>query len=194
LQYSDYRIEQVFGRDRCDIVQFMSSQFYRHFDAQLNDDTQEVYSVRSIDGHLLAAFGLNRRVDEFFCRHYVQDVRHTLQGAVSAAIDPKSILEISHLSVVEARTVCRLIPSLAAFLAEQANYVVCTATRTLAKLFIRRGLAPHKLGMADQNQLPLELRQGWGDYYDHEPMVLGGDVTLAAECLAEVAAAGQRSA
>ena len=89
------------------------------------------------------------------------------------------VVEFAHLSVRKPRSICRLLPVLAEFLAQQADYLICTATRELARFFSRRGLAPNALGKADVSSLPLEQRSGWGAYYDHEPVVLSGSLQSA---------------
>jgi hypothetical protein len=76
------------------------------------------------------------------------------------------------------------LPILAEFLARQADYLICTATRELALFFSRRGLAPNVLGKADVCSLPLDQRTGWGAYYDHEPVVLSGSLQSACAQLA----------
>jgi hypothetical protein len=39
---------------------------------------------------------------------------------------------------------------------------------------VRRGLAPHQLAQARVTDLSPGQRHGWGNYYEHQPLVLCG--------------------
>jgi hypothetical protein len=173
---SSWSIIRVEGRQRGKVAAFMAAEFSRHFAATIDDDTDEVYAVVGPHGQLEAAFGLSRHIDHFFSRHYLGDVRASLNTAYTNFAQDARVVEFAHLCVRKPRSICRLLPILAEFLARQADYLICTATRELALFFSRRGLAPNVLGKADVSLLPLEERSGWGVYYDHVPMVLSGSL------------------
>lgn len=52
--------------------------------------------------------------------------------------------------------------------------VVFTATQALQKYFSRQGIELTLLAEAKKNALPDSIRDIWGNYYEHRPLVLGG--------------------
>ena len=66
---------------------------------------------------------------------------------------------------------------------EGFSWVVSTVTRELRKLFLRLGVAPLALGVADPHALGDE-RLRWGRYYEHEPVILAGYLPQAMSRLA----------
>ncbi len=78
----------------------------------------------------------------------------------------------------------RLILLLGPHLAGQGfEWVVSTLTQELRNLFVRMGVAPLALGVADPAVLGDEAAQ-WGSYYDHRPLVLAGRLDAALQMLA----------
>ena len=174
-----WQIKQVQGMERLRVAAFVRSQFQRHFNAAVDDDTAELYGIYAADGKLAGAFGLSFEPRQFFSRHYVGDVREVLQPPFGMSMAQGSVVELSHLCVVKPATICRIVPVLAKFLSARADLLVCTVTSELARYFNRRGLASHQLGRASFDCLPCTERAGWGEYYAHEPVVLAGDLRLA---------------
>lgn len=179
MQLSDWTIKQVEGTARTQTVAFMRAQFYQHFTALIEDDTDEVYAVYGPEGHIEAAFGVNTKLQGFFCHHYVDGLSQALTYQYGELPDDVRFVEIAHLCVRKARSLCHLLPLLTEFFAHQADYLICTATRELATFFRRRGLAPNPLATASIDRLPPALRSGWGDYYDHAPVVMSGSLREA---------------
>jgi long-subunit acyl-CoA synthetase (AMP-forming) len=66
--------------------------------------------------------------------------------------------------------------------------VVSTLTQELRNLFVRMGVAPLALGVADPAVLGDDVAQ-WGSYYDHRPLVLAGRLESALQMLARRKAA-----
>ena len=78
----------------------------------------------------------------------------------------------------------RLILSLGPHLAGRGvNWVVSTLTEELRHLFVRTGIAPLALGVADPALLGDEAAH-WGRYFDHRPVVLAGQIDAALQTLA----------
>jgi len=156
-------------------VAFIAAQFAEHFRADVHDDTEEVYVVVGPDGRTEAAFGLNLNFGDFFSRHYVANMGDVLADRYAGTFtNDSSVVELAHLCVRNARAICQSVPILAEFLALNADFIVCTATRELASLFKRKGLAPDVMALASPQHLPVVQRGQWGSYYDHEPVVLSG--------------------
>jgi hypothetical protein len=112
----------------------------------------------------------------FFARHYVGDVAAAIAVAFGDT-GPSRITELAHFCVTHPRVVCRVVPLLANFLHRRGNdYVVCTVTTTLRRLFAGKHLTGTVLAPATLDRLPLDLRDDWGTYYDHDPLVMAGDL------------------
>jgi hypothetical protein len=67
--------------------------------------------------------------------------------------------------------------------AQGFQWVVSTLTEELRHLFVRLGVAPLALGVADPAALG-DGAAGWGRYYNHRPVVLAGQLELALQRLA----------
>lgn len=174
---SPFAISKVEGEQRRAVAAFMAAEFEKHFAARIEDDTEEVYAVYDADGEICLAFGLNRSLNRFFSRHYVEDLEHRMHRLYGKpAQGAQRVVEFAHLCVRAPRDLCRLVPLLAEYLARGADAVICTATRELGQYFVRRGLTPDRLGVACLSALPVPMRQGWGTYYQHQPVVLGGSL------------------
>ena len=63
------------------------------------------------------------------------------------------------------------------------HWVVSTLTQELRHLFVRLGIAPLALGVADPALLGDDAAR-WGTYYDHHPVVLAGQLEPALQALA----------
>jgi hypothetical protein len=63
------------------------------------------------------------------------------------------------------------------------EWVVSTLTQELQHLFVRLGITPLALGVADAAQLGAAAAD-WGSYYDHRPVVVAGRIDLALRMLA----------
>ena len=91
---------------------------------------------------------------------------------------------MGHLAATRAGEGRRLIVILGPHLAAQGfRWVVGTLTQELRSLFLRLGVAPLTLGVADPARLGAEAEQ-WGSYYDHRPVVLAGQIHQALQLFA----------
>ena len=171
---NQWSITNVEGEKRDEAFAFIAAQFEQHFGATISDDSDELYAIYNNCGELDAAFGLNRRRENFFSNYYVDNLNRRLQDTFPDLLTTEKTVEFVHFSVRTPRLVCQLLPCLAEFLSLQTELLVCTATCELAAFFERKGIAPHILGKASLQQLPENLQHGWGSYYEHSPTVLLG--------------------
>lgn len=101
----------------------------------------------------------------------------------------RGIVEVGHLAARRAGEGRRLILQMGPLLAQQGvRWVVSTLTEELRHLFLRLGVAPLALGVADPQRLGPEAAD-WGDYYAHHPVVLAGSLETALQVLARRRAA-----
>jgi hypothetical protein len=92
-------------------------------------------------------------------------------------------VEVGHLAAQKAGEGRRLILLLGPHLAERGlQWVVSTLTEELRRLFVRLGVIPLALGVADPALLGEDAAH-WGSYYAHHPVVLAGQIGPALAAL-----------
>lgn len=134
---------------------------------------------------IVAAAGYRAADEEalFLERYLAAPVETVLGRAVAQAPARGRIVEVGHLAAERAGEGRRLILLLGPHLAAQGfHWVVGTLTAELRHLFVRLGVAPLALGVADPGLLGAEAAH-WGRYYDHRPVVLAGQLELALQAL-----------
>ena len=176
-----FRIQRVQGAARLMAFELSKDGFAAAFGAQISDDTEEFYAVIDRSGQQVAAFGLNRQPENMTCAQYLgeQDVSLAVRSQLPQFNANLRLVELCHLGLVSGRVFCRLLPTLASFLAQHADVLICTATSQLAKHFVQRGFAPYRVAQACVAHLPFSDRNRWGTYYDTKPQVLVGDLAQA---------------
>jgi hypothetical protein len=109
--------------------------------------------------------------------------------AHAAATPPREqIVEVGHLAAARAGEGRRLVLMMGSHLGGRGyEWVVGTLTGELRQLFLRIGIVPLTLGVADPALLGDDA-QNWGSYYDHSPVVLAGHLPKAMRHIARYAA------
>jgi hypothetical protein len=91
---------------------------------------------------------------------------------IEREVDPRAPLLVAGDFNDWGQRLCRMMAELGRHLAQQGtHWVISTVTRELRHLFLRMGIAPLALGVADPERLG-ERALDWGTYYHHEPVVL----------------------
>jgi len=138
------------------------------------------------EGEIVAAAGYRPAGPEpLFLERYLPAPVEALLGSDDAPRPARQrIVEVGHLAGTRAGAGRRLILLLGPHLAARGfQWVVSTLTEELRHLFVRLGVAPLALGVADPAALGDDAA-GWGRYYDHRPVVLAGQLELALQSLA----------
>jgi hypothetical protein len=165
---------------RADVERFIAAIFRERFGADLRHFAPVLVARRDAAGTLVAAAGY-RPADTgaLFLERYLDTPVHRTLGAVRA-----HIVEVGHLAASRAgegrKLILQMGPHLAAL---NFHWVVGTLTVELRHLFMRLGLAPRALGVADPSVLGDDATH-WGAYYDHHPVVLAGAIGPALQALA----------
>lgn len=139
------------------------------------------------DGGIVAAAGWRPAAQgPLFLEHYLDaPIDEVLGRHAGQRPERAGIVEVGHLASHRPGDGRRLIHLLAPHLAQHGvQWVASTVTRELRHLFIRTGVAPFALGLADATRLGDEARH-WGSYYAHEPVVLAGHLPRALRHLAQ---------
>lgn len=166
---------------RAQVLNFIRSQFMSHFGAEVDDDAPTLVGAFDTDGRLIAAFGLRRSPDGFFCERYLAGtVPQMLADRYGEPVAAADVVEVVHLCAVRPGFLMLLMPLLARALNQSGfRFLVCTATGCLSSFFARKGLPASHLGVADPLSLEPSERERWGRYYDKHPQVIAGDLGVA---------------
>jgi hypothetical protein len=162
------------------VERFIAAVYQRRFGADVRQFAPVLVSLHDEQGERVAAAGYRAaRLGPLFLERYLSAPVQTLLWP--AARD--RIVEVGHLAAVRAGEGRRLIRLLGSHLAEQGfEWVVSTLTQELRNLFMRMGVTPLPLGVADPALLGEQAAQ-WGSYYDHKPLVLAGRLDAATQLL-----------
>ena len=166
---------------RAEVEAFISGIYAERYGARLSAFAPWLVARYDEQG-LVAAAGYRAAGDgPLFLERY-------LDAPVEQLLDPApargGIVEVGHLVARRAGEGRRLILQLGPLLAAQGyRWVVSTLTEELRLLFLRLGVAPLALGVADPQRLG-EAAADWGSYYEHHPVVLAGSLEAALQALA----------
>lgn len=179
---------QVHGPDdarRSEVEAFIRNVYREHHGATVRHFAPTLVSLSDETGALVAAAGYRFATQPLFLEHYLDaPVDAVLAPHTSAHPTREHIVEVGHLAAAQAGAGRRLILSLGHHLAGlNVQWVVSTLTQELRHLFVRMGVTPLALGVADPARLGAEAAD-WGTYYDHHPVVLAGQLELALKALA----------
>ncbi|MFG6416707.1 thermostable hemolysin [Roseateles sp. DC23W] len=170
---------------RAAVEQFIHSVYATHYGADIRHFAPQLVALCDADGQLLAAAGYRpANVEPLFLERYLDGPVQALLGTTVAQPPRRErIVEVGHLAAVRAGEGRRLILRLGPHLAAQGyQWVVSTLTEELRHLFMRLGIAPMALGVADPAVLGADAA-AWGSYYDHRPVVLAGQIEAALQSL-----------
>lgn len=176
---------------RGEVEAFIRTVYLDRFHAQVQAFAPMLVSLRDADGRVLAAAGYRAASEQplFLERYLTQPVEHRLAQRSAngqTSLPPRAqIVEVGHLAAQQAGEGRRLIVLLGPHLAEAGfQWVVSTLTQELRRLFVRLGVIPLALGVADPALLGEDAAH-WGGYYDHHPVVLAGQIGAALTALSK---------
>ena len=165
---------------RADVERFIRQVYAQRFGADVQHFAPVLVALSDASG-IVAAAGYRHAAQAplFLERYLAQPVEQLLASGQSAVPARKGIVEVGHLAATRAGEGRRLIMLMGPLLAcEGFQWVVSTLTEELRRLFLRIGVTPLTLGMADPAALGSDATH-WGTYYDHRPLVLAGHLPQA---------------
>lgn len=159
---------------------FIATVYRERFGAEVRHFTPTLVSLHDATGRLTAAVGYRCATDgPLFLERYLGAPVEQCLG-----VPRRHVVEVGHLAASQPGAGRRLIARMAPLLAAQGHqWVVSTLTEELRHLFVRLGIAPQALGVADPALLGDEAA-AWGRYYDHRPVVGAGAIGPALQMLA----------
>ena len=170
---------------RAQVEDFIRSVYRDSYGADVRHFSPALVSLHDAQGDMVAAAGYRAASQEpLFLERYLDAPIQTRLAKAGGAVPRRAqIVEVGHLASRRPGSGKSLILQLAPLLAGQGfQWVVSTLTEELRHLFMRLGIAPLALGMADPELLG-DAASGWGSYYDHHPVVLAGQLDLALHAL-----------
>jgi len=170
---------------RADVERFIRAVFARRYGADVRHFAPTLISLQD-RGEIVAAAGYRSAAEAplFLERYLPSPVEALIAPHAGSPPRRHSIVEVGHLAASRAGEGRRLIALMGSHLAAQDFvWVVGTITSDLRRLFKRFGVTPLALGAADPAALGPEVAN-WGSYYEHQPMVLAGQLDEALRRLA----------
>lgn len=166
---------------RAEVEAFIGGVYAERYGARLRAFAPLLVARYDEQGLVAAAGYRPAATGPLFLERYLDAPVEQLLGGTPAR---SGIVEVGHLVARRAGEGRRLILQLGPVLAAQGyRWVVSTLTEELRLLFLRLGVAPLALGLADPQRLG-EAAADWGSYYEHHPVVLAGSLEAALQALA----------
>lgn len=176
--YSHDTVLAVYERHtagRAAVEQCIQSIYQERYGAHVPSFSPVLLALRSANGSILAAVGYRCAAKEpLFLENYLnQPVEQALFGPKAKAENRQNVVEVAHLVATHPGAGRLMMVELGKWLSHLGvEWIVSTVTRELRHMFIRMGIAPLALGVASPESLGSQA-QCWGDYYSHDPVVLG---------------------
>ena len=173
------------NEERVEVERFIHGVYRERYGARVQHYAPVLVSLRGADHEIIAAAGY-RIADTaplFLERYLPQPVETLLACDTTRGVARARIVEVGHLSASQAGAGKRLIHLMGSHLSSLGlDWVVSTLTQELQHLFVRLGITPLALGVADPALLGAAACD-WGSYYDHCPVVVAGRIDLALRML-----------
>jgi hypothetical protein len=165
---------------RAAFEEFIAARFSRAYGARVTHFLPHLLGVRDGLAHWQAAAGYAAAdAQKLFLEQYLPSpIEHALAAALGRPVARAGIVEVGNLAAVSAGMARALIPQLARHLHRLGyRWVAFTATRALRNSFHKLGLKPLPLVAADPACLA-DRGVSWGSYYDQDPIVMVGKISL----------------
>ncbi len=178
LTCGGYRLQEHGADDRADVAAVIRRRFRQTYGATLTHLMPRLFSLRNIEGELIAVFGVRDAAREMlFMEKYLDRNVETVIARHHGAFVPRSaIVEVGNL-VTSAGGARSVIVALTHYLHENGiEWITFTGVAVLRAAFARLGLRPVVLAAADPARLSATELMSWGSYFSANPVVMGGYV------------------
>jgi hypothetical protein len=168
------------GREK--LEQYIAGVFYACWDAQILEYLPLLFSLERETGYS-AALGVRAAgKSHLFCETYLDTPVEQQVKRVHGYDCPRSgIMELGNLAASSAGDGALLYLLVThALHAAEIRFLLFTANRAVRHSIRRTGFTPVALGSADPNRLQDEGSR-WGRYYEGDPQVMLGDISLSWE-------------
>ena len=138
-----------------------------------------LFSLRNQAGDICGAFGLRSANRKLFLEQYLDTpIEQTIAAVPAVTVERRTIVEVGHFSGAFPGVVRAMIGLLTERLHREGyEWVVFTGTASLAQRLLPPGTVPDRHpGRHALTGCRPEERAAWGNYYDHAPRVLVGNI------------------
>ena len=158
------------------ITGFIQRRFLQAYGALPELRIPRLLALTATHGALLAAVGVrNAGQERLFLEDYLDAPVETLIAS-DVPVQRNELAEIAHLAGVGAGVSRFLFAALTLWLRDSGyRWIAFTGTEQLRNSFRRLGVATRVIAMADPSKLP-NSGAGWGQYYQHKPVVMVANV------------------
>jgi hypothetical protein len=166
------------GANRQAAETFISQRFAESFGSRVEAFMPRLFTLRNANGDICGAFGLRSASRNLFLESYLDaPIESIIAARAGSIVERSSIVEVGHFSGAFPGAVRAMIGLLTERLHREGfKWVAFTGTAGLRNAFCRLGLSPIDLLAADVERLPAGERAAWGNYYEHAPHVLVGNI------------------
>lgn len=167
------------AHDRAEVEAFISETFALAYQAQVRRFMPRLLGICTKEGGLLAAFGVRSAAHEkLFLESYLDaPIEQVIEARVGIKPQRGRVVEIGNLAAVYPGAVRWMIVAMTVMLYEEGyEWVTFTGTAALRNGFNKLGLHPIEICPARAESLDAEERARWGSYYQHQPIVMFGNI------------------
>lgn len=177
IQPAIISINAAFRPERRRVERFIEQTYANAFGARIEQHFPTLISAQDQSGQILAAAGFRFAADgDLYLERYLTapiEARCIAQGLDATRVE---IAEIGNLSSAGRGASIFLFLALASHLKQRGvSIAAVTATSRLRRMFRAVRFKSVKLGAAGADHVP-DAAKAWGAYYDHDPVVLAGEV------------------
>lgn len=158
------------------VEDFITAGFREYFAASVRTFMPTLVGLHDATGRLKAAVGYRGAgAARLFLETYTNGpIEQVLRRQAGVEVAREEIVEVGNLACTGGRAAMEMIAALGPALIEDGfSWVVFTGADTVRNVFRRLGLKPIALCIANKSLLG-ERQREWGNYYEHNPVVMAG--------------------
>lgn len=160
------------------VESYIHERYHHRFGARVKHWMPNLVSLQ-VDGEILAAAGFRSAQEPLYLERYLHAPIEQYLRHVEMPVARGLIVETGQFAASRPGAGRLLVPHLAQHLHRQGfEWAVSTLTAELHHLFSRMGLKHHPLAAAQAALLDAADQQDWGTYYQHDPQVFAGKLSL----------------
>jgi len=161
------------------------SEYCRHFKSELDNLASTNISLIA-NSDMVAATGYRDAGQEpLFLEHYLdQPIEQLISARLGQSVNRNQIVEIGGFALRSAEYALPFMFQLAPLFADLGfQWASCTVTKTIKRYLDKLGVESIYLAKADPDRVG-DTVETWGTYYDHQPVVLAGNIQTVVEKIA----------
>ncbi len=163
---------------RSKVERFIAARFQKAHGALIQAFLPTLVSLESDRGKIHAAIGVRcAQTEKLFLEQYLsQPIEEAISNHGRVLCSRRDVIEVGNLAGGQ-RGISRYFFAILTAVLQKwgARWLACTGTREVSNVFSRLGISPIEVSAAHADSLP-NGDAGWGTYYDHQPVVMIGDI------------------